>query len=141
MADSQGQAERARANSGSVGLSNYTSDTNTPSRNIHLEIFERYYPRMAELPIDSMWPVLVSQGMLRDNVLRGRISSTLANTDKARLLLEPVYTDLKVGVVDRFTCLLEAVTTYANRSYDPMVMEFLCDIKKDLQPEQDINQG
>jgi len=107
--------------------------------NLHLLVFEKYYPRMTSMPVDAMLPTLVSKRMLRDDMLRGRIQNAPSNPDKARLLLEPVYVSLKTPSTDLFMSLLDAMTIYAKGSDDQEVTRLVSDIKKELSPQQEVN--
>ena len=84
------------------------------------------------LPIDSMWPMLVSRRMLRNGKLRGDIHNASCDERKARLLLDSMYSGLSVGVSDTFISLLDAMNDYVEKSRDTTVMKLLQDIKKDL---------
>ena len=109
--------------------------SNSPLDNLHVLVFEKYYPRMTSLLVDAMLPTFISKGLLRDNMLRGRIHGASCNVDKAELLLEPVYVSLKLCNSDLFMSLLDVMTIYANGSHDQEVTRLVCDINKELTPQ------
>jgi len=103
------------------------------SKNAYYKAFENHYRDIEEgLPMDSLFPTLVSARLLGDTQLRQNITSAQTDAAKTRLLLESMRGGLRIGNNEVFIKFVETITKYANDNNDQTVKKLADDIWKDL---------
>jgi len=95
--------------------------------------FEKYYKEFVEaLPMDAMYPTLVSKGLLHDPVLSEKLRTAKTNSAKVRLFLDAMRPALHLGLTRRFENFLDAMAEYEMSTKDEVVKELLSRIRQDL---------
>ena len=101
--------------------------------NPYYNAYLKCYRELEEaLPMDAMYPTLVSKGLLREVSLQQEISATPTDHRKARVFLDSMKGGLLIGVTETFEAFLEAMDEYAKNNDNAVVRKLLSDVNKHL---------
>ena len=101
--------------------------------NPYYNAYLKCYRQLVEaLPMDAMYPTLVSKGLLREVSLQQEISATRTDYGKARVFLDNMKGGLLLGVTETFEAFLEAMDEYAKKNDNAVVRKLLSNVNEHL---------
>ena len=101
--------------------------------NVHFAAFEKHYEKLVKaLPMDLMYPTLVSKGLLRDPELSEKIKAATTDSAKARVFLDSIRPGLQIGGVETFEKFLDAMAEYEMNTKKEEIKILLSRVRQDL---------
>lgn len=103
------------------------------TRSAYLEAFESNFRELeVGLQMDSLYPIFVSKGLFSDSRLNEKVNATKISSEKARILLNRIKTDLHADSDEMLKKFLEALKQYADETPDAVVEKLYKRLKNDL---------
>ena len=101
--------------------------------NPYFAAFEKYYEQLEKaLPMDSMYPTLLSKGLLRDPGLAENVEKATTDIAKARVFLGSMRPGLQIGGTETFELFLDAMTEYEMKTNKEEITILLSRIRQHL---------
>ena len=95
--------------------------------------FQNNYQKIVSaLPMNSIYPTLVSHGLMCDIALSSEISAAKSDCEKTRIFLNSMMPGIQIGVTETFDKFLEAMEKYAKTSKSEAVKVLWSSLKEDL---------
>jgi len=101
--------------------------------NPYYDAYLKSYQQLVEaLPMDSLYPTLVSKGLLREVSLQQEIAATRSDYGKARVFLDSMIGGLRIGEAETFKRFLEAMEEFAKNNNSAVVRKLLSIVDEHL---------